>query len=193
LFRKEVVVAITREKKEELVALYKELIENSEALVFTDYRGATVPEVQSLRNTLREKNATYMIIKNTLFGIALEQTQRPDLDGLLEGPNAVVFLGEDISTVVKTLEDWIKSEDEIVTIKGGLMASSVLDVEDVQALTDLPTREQALAMLLGTLNAPAEKLVRTLNAPADHLARVLNAPINDLYNVLNARVQQLQE
>lgn len=186
-------MAITRAKKEELVALYKEHIENSETLVFTDYRGVTVPEVQSLRNKLREHNAVFMVVKNSLFGIALEQAERPPLDELLEGPNAVVFLGDDISTVVKALEDWIEDEDEVITIKGGLMASSILSAEDVGALTDLPTREQTLAMILGALQAPSSKLVRTLNAPADQLVRVLNAPINDLYNVLNARVQQMQE
>ena len=186
-------MAISRAKKEELVARYKELIENSETLVFTNYRGITVPEIQSLRSALGEHSATYMIVKNSLFGIALEQSERPPVTELLEGPNAIMFVGEDISTSVKALQDWIKDQDEVVEIKGGLMASSVLSVDDVDSLTDLPTREQTLAMILGALSAPSSKLVRTLHAPSEQLARVLKAPVSGLYNVLNARVQQLQE
>lgn len=186
-------MAISREKKEELVAKYKELIESSETLVFTDYRGITVPEVQSLRSALSEHSATYMIVKNSLFGIALEQAERPSVTELLQGPNAVMFVGEDISTSVKALQDWIKGQDEAVVIKGGLMESSVLDVDDVDSLTDLPTREQTLAMILGALTAPSSKLVRTLHAPSEQLARVIKAPVSGLYNVLNARVQQMQE
>lgn len=186
-------MAISREKKEELVAQYKDLIENSQTLVFTDYRGITVPEVQSLRNALSEHSATYMVVKNSLFGIALEQAERPTLNEMLEGPNAVMFVGEDISTSVKALQDWLKGNDEAFVIKGGLMASSILDIDDVDALTDLPTREETLAMILGALTAPSSKLVRILHAPSEQLARVLKAPVSGLYNVLNARVQQMQD
>lgn len=186
-------MAISRAKKEELVARYKELIENSETLVFTDYRGITVPEVQSLRNALGGHQATYMIVKNSLFSIALEQAERPELTDLLQGPNAIMFVAEDISTSVKALQDWIKEQDDAIVIKGGLMASSVLNVDQVDSLTDLPTRSETLAMILGALTAPSSKLVRTLHAPSEQLARVLKAPVSGLYNVLNARVQQLQE
>jgi large subunit ribosomal protein L10 len=184
-------LAISREKKEELVATYKEHIVQSDAIVFADYRGISVPQVQSLRNKLRQNDAVCMVVKNRLFAIALQESGRPQPKGMLEGPNAVIFFGEDISTGVKALQEWIKGQ-EIVAIKGGLLETSVLNADSVGALTDLPTREQALAMLLGTLNAPAGKLVRTLNAPANYLARVINAPVSGLFNVINARVQQMK-
>jgi len=185
-------LAISRAKKEELVKTYQEHIENTDAMVFTNYRGISVTQIQTLRNKLRENDSVYMVIKNRLFSIALEQANRPQPDGLLEGPNAVVFLGEDISKGVKALEDWIR-EEEIVEIKGGLLESSLLDPAGVEALGDLPTREEVLALILATLTAPPTQMVRQLNAPADQLVRVLNASVSSLFNVINARVQQLQE
>lgn len=169
-------MAISREKKEELVALYKEQITNASAIVFTDYRGATVSQINGLRAKLRAAGTTYMVTKNTLLGIALKQSGRDfELDGLLDGPNAVAFVGEDIGIGVKVLKDWIRQEDETVTIKGAIMEGEVLDVAAAEALADLPTREEMLAKLLSTIIAPASQLVRTINEPAASLARVLNA------------------
>lgn len=170
-------MAITREKKEELVAIYKEQIEKSSAIVFTDYRGATVGQINALRDRLRANDTGYMVAKNSLIGIALQQSGRTaDLSSLLEGPNAVAFIGEDIGRGVKALNDWIReSGGEIVQIKGGLLENDVLDSARAAALADLPTREEMLAKLLGTIIAPASKLVRVINEPGASLARVLKA------------------
>jgi large subunit ribosomal protein L10 len=167
-------LAITREKKEELIGRYKEEIVKSPAIVFTKYQGATVVQVQTLRARLQERGATYMVVKNTLLGIALEQSGRGNPDGLLTGANAVAFIGEDIGKSVTALKDWIR-EAKIIEISGALLESSVLNAEQAESLSNLPTKEQTLAMILGTINAPAGSLVRMINAPGASLARVLNA------------------
>ena len=171
-------MAITREKKEKLIEQYKENIEKASALVFTNYRGTTVPQIQSLRTKLQETNTNYMVVKNTLLGIALEQMGRTQPDSLLAGPNAVAFLGEDIGKSVQALMNWIKAE-KIVEISGALLGTSILNGSDAEALADLPTQEQTLAMILGAINAPASSLARLLNAPGASLARVINAHVEE--------------
>ena len=102
-------MAITRAKKEALVAQYKELIENSPALVFTNYRGVSVSQIQSLRAKLSETDATYIVVKNTLLDLALKESGYEITKEALEGPNAVIFTGEDIGRSVTALSgnSWV--------------------------------------------------------------------------------------
>jgi large subunit ribosomal protein L10 len=167
-------LAITREKKEELVERYKGLIEDSTAIVFADYRGANVAQLRSLRVKMREVGSECIVVKNTLFGIALQQVGRVRPDALLHGTNAVVFLGEDVGEGVKALKAWIR-DAKIIEIRGALLEQSVLDGEGAAALSDLPSKEEMRAKLLGTILAPAGSLVRMINAPSASLARVINA------------------
>lgn len=167
-------MAITREKKEQLVALYKEQIDQASALIFTDYKGVSVPQIQSLRTKLQETDTTYMVVKNTLLSIALKEAGYPAPEEMMLGPNGIAFLGEDVGRGVSALKDWIKGE-QIIEITGAVMDQSVLDAEGAEVLADLPTKEQMQAMLLGAIGAPASGLVRMINAPGSSLARVINA------------------
>jgi len=170
-------LAISRAKKEELVELYQKHAEDATAIVFTDYRGSTVPQLQELRAKLQETGATYMVVKNRLLKIALGD--RAQSEELFEGPKAVLFSGEDIGSGVKALKDWIKTSQSI-EIKGAVLESSVLDANGASALADLPTKEQTLAMILSTINAPASSLARIINEPSASLARVLQARADQL-------------
>ncbi len=174
-------MAITRQKKQELVAQYKEQLEQASAVVFTDYRGTSVPQIQSLRAKLSDSGTKYVVTKNSLLKIALAEVGLPQPDELLAGPNAVAFIGEDIGRGVSALKDRIKAE-KIVTIRGAIMDQSVLDQTSADALADLPTKEQMLAMILGTINAPAGSLVRMINGPGSSLVRVLNAHVENQKN-----------
>ncbi|HXF62061.1 MAG TPA: 50S ribosomal protein L10 [Caldilineaceae bacterium] len=167
-------MAITRAKKAELLEEYKAHIQKSSAIVFTNYRGLSVPRIGALRAKLRDAGVSYVVVKNSLLGLALEQAGLPQPETLLAGPNAVAFIGEDIGRGVTALMDWIKAE-KVVEINGALLGNSVLDASGAEALANLPTREQMLATVLGAINAPAGSLARILNAPAASLVRVLNA------------------
>lgn len=174
-------MAISREKKDALITHYKELIDNSAGLVFTDYRGVSVAQIQELRTKLDESDAQYVVIKNRLFRRALEESDADQLGEMLDGPNAIVFLSEDLGRGVTALTDWIKDDgSEIIEIKGGLLESSVLDAKGAEALADLPTKEQTLSMILGVLSGPSGDLARILNAPSSSLARVINARAEQL-------------
>jgi large subunit ribosomal protein L10 len=160
--------------KVKLVERYKDQLTESTAVVFTNYKGASVAQVNALRAKLKQTGATYMVVKNGLLGIAFDQAGRSRPEHLLEGPNAVAFMGEDIGKGVTALKDWIR-DAKIVEITGAVVEATVLDARQAEALSDLPTKEQTLAAILGTIQAPAATLVRMMNAPASSLVRVLNA------------------
>ena len=167
-------MAITREKKEDLVARYKALIQGSSALVFTNYQGTKVQKVNSLRSKLKESGNTYVVVKNRLLAIALRESGRAAPEELLSGTNGVVFIGEDIAQGVTALNDWIKTA-KAVAVTGALVENSVLDAKGAEALSNLPTKDQMRGMLLGVLSAPARNLVQMINAPGSSLARVIHA------------------
>ena len=167
-------MAITREKKEDLLEQYKEQLDSASAVVFTNYRGISVSQIQGLRTKLKEAGATYMVVKNSILGLALDQLGRERPEELLTGPKAVAFLGEDIGKGVTALKDWMRAEDR-GSIEGGILESSILDAASAVALADLPSKEDTLAMVLGAISAPSGQLARTINAPASSLVRVLNA------------------
>ena len=172
-------MAISRAKKEELVSEYKEHIANASAMILTNYRGLSVARIRDLRAKLNVNGATYVVIKNSLFALALDAVERPRPDNLLDGPNGVVFLGEDIGSGAQSFKDWLKT-DTIVEIKGGILETSILDSAAVDVLAALPTKEQTKAMLLGALSGPARGIVSVINAPGSSLVRVINARKNQL-------------
>ena len=169
-------MAIKRERKVELLDIYRTQVQKSTAMVFTNYRGFSVANIQSLRTKLGETDTGFMVVKNSLLGIALAESGIAKPEALLTGPNAVAFIGEDIGRGVKGLLDWIKAE-KIGEITGSLLGDSVLDVKSTEALADLPTKEQVLANVLGAINAPASSLARILAAPTASLVRVINAHV----------------
>jgi len=169
-------LAIKRERKVELLDIYRTQVKRSSALVFTNFRGLSVANLQSLRTRLGETNTGFMVVKNSLLGIALKENGLPSPESLLSGPNAVAFVGEDIGRSVKSILDWIKAE-KIGEVSGALLGNSVLDARNAEALAELPSKEQVLAQVLGAINAPASSLARLLNAPSASLARVINAHV----------------
>jgi large subunit ribosomal protein L10 len=172
--RRDVALAIKRERKVELLDIYRSQLKTSSALVFTNYRGLSVAKLQSLRVKLSETNTDFMVVKNSLLGIALKENGQPQPESLLAGTNAVAFVGEDVGRGVKSILDWIKAE-KIGEVNGALLGNSVLDAKNAELLADLPSKDQVRAMLLGAISAPASSLARIISAPTASLARVINA------------------
>ena len=165
---------LTRNRKVELIESYKTALSESSAVIFTNYKGVSVARINSLRATLKESNSSYLVVKNTLLGIAYEQLGRKVPTELLDGQNAVAFIGEDIGKGVSALKDWIR-DAKLVEITGAVLDDAILNAAQAEALSDLPTKEQLLASILGAINAPASNLARMLNAPQSSLVRVINA------------------
>ena len=147
-------------------------IDGAGAMWVVDYRGLTVKDIQGLRRQIREADAEMKVYKNTIMHLALKETDGPDLDSILAGPSAFVFTGEDPVASAKVLKEFSKS-NEALEIKGGMMDGQFLDVEQVMAVAALPSREELIAKLLGTISTPLVKTVRVLNGPMEAFARVL--------------------
>lgn len=159
-------VAMLADIKEDLVDLT--------AMWIVDYRGLTVKESQALRRSIREADAEMKVYKNTLVRIALSEDGQPSVDDLLAGPSAFVFCHQDPVASAKALADFAKTNENLV-IKGGIMDGTALDADQVKAVAALPSREELIAKLLGTLNNPLVQTVRVLNAPMEAFARCVAA------------------
>lgn len=185
-------MALTREMKQQIIEELTRKLETSQVVIFTDYRGLTVQQMQDLRGRLGETDSEFKVVKNTLTRIALQQCGKPTPEELLTGPTAVLFLHDDIAKPTKTLLDFA-NEVGLPTVKGGLMGSQVLDEEAVKQLAELPTREEILAQLLAAIQGPAVNLVQVLEAPASELLRTLQAPLTELAMTIQAYANKQQQ
>lgn len=157
----------------ETLVKIKEDLGSVNAVWVVDFRGLSVKEVSDLRNKVREAGAGLKVYKNTLMHLALAELGLPSMDQILEGPSAFVFSGEDPVASAKALKDFAKANKNLV-IKGGMMDGSFVNAEQVQAIASLPSREELIAKLLGTINNPLVQIVRVLNAPMESFARCVN-------------------
>ncbi len=167
-------LAITREKKEEIVARYVEALSRSKAVFLTDYRGLSVANIQALRAKLREAQGGYMVVKNTLAQIALEKAGWPVPEELLTGPVAISFAYGDVAAIAKLLTEYAR-ETKTLQVKGGIVEGRVLDATQVGAVADLPSREVVMAQLLGLIQQPGARLAGVLNATGSKLAATIKA------------------
>lgn len=178
-------MAITRERKEEVLSDYIKLLNRTEALIVTEYRGLRMSTFQDIRKSLREVGASYFVTKNRLLKIALRQAGMPVPDDLLNGPVAIGFAHKDIAGMVKVMLDKSKGQDLLV-LKGAIIGNSVFGQSDLEAISQLPSINELRAAILGLLVQPAQDLLAVLGAPAQQLVGVLDAGSNSLVNVLAA-------
>lgn len=168
-------------RKKETVKELHELFDNSQVLIFTDYRGLKVSDLTALRRQLRDKGVEYHITKNSLTTLAANRSGLENITGLLDGPTAIAFVTDDIPGAAKVLTDFARTS-RILQIRGGVMGKSLLSAEQVNDLTRLLSRDQYIAQVLGAMQAPIT-----------NLAGVLSGTIRSLMYALQARVDQLNE
>lgn len=167
-------MAISKQEKETIMAKYQEWLDKSVALILVEYTGVNMSNLDSIRAKVREAGGEFHVVKNTLAKRAFNAAGMPILAGTLEKSTAIGFAFSDAAGVAKALSDFDKSI-EAVKIKGGYLGKQTLSANDVKALANLPPLSVVRAQLLGTILAPAGKLVRTLAEPGRSVAGVLNA------------------
>ncbi|MCL2520115.1 MAG: 50S ribosomal protein L10 [Spirochaetaceae bacterium] len=148
------------------VELVKNELAGSGDVFFTEYRGLTVPQITSLRKSLRSEGASYKVSKNNLAKIAFKEAGKPAGDDFFKGPTAIVYTKGESGPVAKILVNFAKENDKLV-IKGGLVDNELYDAAKITAYGNLPSRLEMLAMVASTVNGVASKLVRTLQAVVD--------------------------
>ena len=167
-------MAISRARKEELVAQYVDLIEKSGAIFLTEYTGLSVKEMEELRIEVDKANGAYHVTKNTLLQHALKQSDVPFSDDLLLGQLATGFALDEAPSLAKTLVDFADKNDKLV-IKGGFLGTNFLSAKEIEALAKLPSLDQLRGQILGLLNAPAQNIAGVVASGVRQVVNVLDA------------------
>ena len=167
-------MAVSKERKEEVLATYSEWLKKSQAVILVEYTGVKMKDLDSIRAKVRESGGEFHVVKNTLVRRAFADNGMSIPDDYLVKSTAVSLAFTDPALTAKALNEATKGS-EFVKVKGGFMAGQVLNAVQVKSLADMPPLPVVRAQLLGVLQAPAGKLVRTLAEPARGLAAVIKA------------------
>lgn len=165
--------------KQAVVAQLKEQLESAKGVVLTSYKGLTVAQDTELRRELREAGVSYHVVKNTMLRIAAKKAGIEGIEEHLDGTTAFAFSTEDAVAPAKVICGFIKKnklEDaEVLTVKVGMVEGKVIGVDEVKALAALPSREELIAKLLGSMNAPISNTVNVLQGVIRNAVYVLDA------------------
>lgn len=167
-------MAISRERKEELVQEYRALLERSAGIIISTHSGLTVRDAEDLRQKIRQVGGEFHVVKNSLMKLAMEEASVPIPDGSLEGTTAVGFADEDIPGVAKAIVDLAK-DAEVVRVKGGIVRGAVYDDRQIERLAELPSLNVLQAQLMGLIEAPASQVAGVLAGSVRQVLNVMKA------------------
>lgn len=163
------------DRKVETLAVLTDKMRRQQLTVVADYRGLTVAEITDLRSKLRESGADFIVAKNTLVRLAARETGNEAIEPLLEGPTALAISYDDIAKTAKTLNDYIRASRKQIQVRGGLLGNSPLAADGLEAVSNLPSREQVLANIIGGVQAPASRIVGAMSGVMRNIAFILRA------------------
>jgi large subunit ribosomal protein L10 len=190
-----------REQKTRVVDEIAAQIADAEAIYAADYRGLSVSQAAALRATLREANATFRIVKNTLTARAAEKAGAEQVKALIEGPTAFTFVRGDPALAAKALDSFARQE-QVLDVRGGVMAGEPIGADAFRVLARLPGRDQLNAQLAGVVASPLTGLVRGLGSLLSGLAVALagvrdkksaEAPAEELPAAVEAAAPPVEE
>jgi large subunit ribosomal protein L10 len=163
---------MNRDEKAATIEALTAEIRAADAVFAVDYRGISVPQAAELRGKLREADATFRVVKNSLTERAADGAGAEALKELLAGPTALTFVHGDAALAAKAIADYARAT-QLLPFKGGLMNGDTVDAEQIRAISRLPARDVLYAQLVGVVASPVTGLVRTLNALVSGLAVAL--------------------
>jgi large subunit ribosomal protein L10 len=187
--RRKTRLAISKQRKEKLIAQYTEMLEASKGVVITEYRGMTVKMLEELRAKLREKNASFTITKNTLLKIALSEAGMAVPEDLLVGPVALAVAYDDLPVTIKTVLEYA-NENEVFIAKGGVLGATAVKEPQLEAISKLPPLDVLRAELVGMTTMPLTQLLGIMNEPGRQVVAVIKAATEGVVNVLAAYSQK---
>ena len=154
------------ELKQPVVQEIAENVKDAQSVVVVDYRGLTVAEDTALRKQLREAGITYKVYKNTMMNFAFEGTDFAQLKNDLEGPSAIAISKDDATAPARIIAKFAKTAPKL-EIKAGVVEGTYYDAKGMEAIANVPSREELLSKLLGSLQSPITNLARVLNQIAE--------------------------
>ena len=150
------------ELKQPVVQEIEQLLKDSQSAVVVDYRGLTVEEDTRLRKQLREAGVTYKVYKNTMIHLAAKGTEFEGLDPYLEGPTALAVSKTDATAPARVLQNFAKTAPKL-ELKSGIVEGSLYDAQGIKAIAEIPSREELLGRLLGSMQSPVSNFARVLD------------------------------
>src|SRR5271166_1967503 len=163
---------MNRDQKAVAIAEIAAQLNESQAVFAVDYRGITVAQAAELRTKLREADATFKVVKNSLTERAADEVGAATLKDYLAGPTALTFVRGDVATAAKAVADYARAT-QLLPFKGGLMEGAPLDVDQIRSLSRLPSRDVLYGQLVGVVASPIGGLVRSLGGLLGGLAVAL--------------------
>ena len=142
------------------------LLKDAKSAVLVDYRGLTVEQDTKLRKNLREANISYKVYKNTMIKLASQGTDYEKMSELFEGPTALAVSSEDATAPARVLFSFTK-EAKALELKGGIVEGEYYDATAIQAIATIPSRDELIARLLGSMKSPITNFARVLNQIAE--------------------------
>ena len=167
-------MALNFEAKKAVVAEVSEVASNAYSVVGAEYRGLTVAELSGLRGKAREAGVYIRVVPNNLARRSVQGTEFECVSDALVGPLILGFSQEDLGSAARVMGDFAKDNDKLV-VKLVALGGEMLPISQLAAVAALPTRDEALALLMSVMKAPVEKLVRTLAEPHAKLVRTVAA------------------
>ena len=167
-------MALNLEAKKAVVEQVNAVATNAVSVGVAEYRGLNVEQMTNLRNSAIDAKVSLRVVKNTLAKRALAETECECVASVLSGPVILGFSQEDPGAVARVFRDFIKSNESLV-VKGLGVSGEFVDADQLKRIADLPTKDQAISMLMALMIAPTEKLARTLNEVPTKLTRVVAA------------------
>jgi large subunit ribosomal protein L10 len=169
----------TLEDKQAIVAELKQSLSQSQLAVVIDYKGLTVAEITDLRRRLIPSGAECKVTKNTLMRIAIQDDPNwQPMAEICKESSAFMLLKEDLGGALKAYQDFQKATKKTLIVRGGAMEGRLLTEADVQAIADLPSKEQLMAQIAGAINGVATKLAVGINEVPTSIARALQAYVD---------------
>lgn len=166
-------MALNREAKAVIIDDVSAQVAKAQAIVVAEYRGLDVASITELRRKARDAGVYLRVLKNTLVRRALNETPFEKLTDQLVGP-LIYGISEDPVAAAKVMNDFAKANEALV-LKGGAMPNALITIDGIKALASLPSRDELLAKLLGTMQAPVAKFVQTLNEVPSKFVRTVAA------------------
>lgn len=167
-------MALNLDQKKAVVAEVAEVAASAHSAIAAEYSGLTVEDMTTLRVKARENNVYLRVVKNTLARRAFEGTDYECMSEAMVGPLVLAFSQEDPGAAARVISDFAKENEKLV-VKLVSIGGQLLEAGDIKRLADMPTKDQAISMLMSVMNAPLEKLARTLNEVPGKLVRTVAA------------------
>lgn len=154
------------ELKKPIIEEIQSSIKDAKSVVVVDYRGLTVEQDTRLRKTLRESNITYKVYKNTMINFAIQGTEFEGLAPYLEGPTAIAISTEDATAPARAICKFAKEAPKL-EVKAGIVEGTAYDAAGIAQIASVPSREELLAKLLGSMKSPISNFARVINQIAE--------------------------